>query len=134
MFLRLGFDGYRRVQQTSHDVAKYLSGEIEQMDDFTLWNDGSDIPVFAWMLNDKPDRKWNLYDLQDRLRMKGWLVPAYPMPVDLTQVTVQRIVVRNGFSHDMAEAFIKDLKSCVKYLDGLRSPMPSEARASGFHH
>lgn len=34
MFLRLGFDGYRRVQQTSHDVAKYLSGEIEQMDDF----------------------------------------------------------------------------------------------------
>lgn len=80
------------------------------------------------------DRKWNLYDLQDRLRMKGWLVPAYPMPVDLTQVTVQRIVVRNGFSHDMAEAFIKDLKSCVKYLDGLRSPMPSEARASGFHH
>ena len=134
MFLRLGFDGYRRVQQTSHDVAKYLSGEIEQMDDFTLWNDGSDIPVFAWMLNDKPDRKWNLYDLQDRLRMKGWLVPAYPMPVDLTQVTVQRIVVRNGVSHDMAEAFIKDLKSCVKYLDGLRSPMPSEARASGFHH
>mgnify|MGYP002543770890 CR=1 FL=1 len=109
MFLRLGFDGYRRVQQTSHDVAKYLSGEIEQMDDFTLWNDGSDIPVFAWMLNDKPDRKWNLYDLQDRLRMKGWLVPAYPMPVDLTQVTVQRIVVRNGFSHDMAEAFIKDI-------------------------
>lgn len=134
MFLRLGFDGYRRVQQTSHDMAKYLSGEIEQMDDFTLWNDGSDIPVFAWMLNDKPDRKWNLYDLQDRLRMKGWLVPAYPMPVDLTQVTVQRIVVRNGFSHDMAEAFIKDLKSCVKYLDGLRSPMPSEARASEFHH
>ena len=108
--------------------------EIEQMDDFTLWNDGSDIPVFAWMLNDKPDRKWNLYDLQDRLRMKGWLVPAYPMPVALTQVSVQRIVVRNGFSHDMAEAFIKDLKSCVKYLDGLRSPMPSEARASGFHH
>ena len=115
MFLRLGFDGYRRVQQTSHDVAKYLSGEIEQMDDFTLWNDGSDIPVFAWMLNDKPDRKWNLYDLQDRLRMKGWLVPAYPMPVDLTQVTVQRIVVRNGFSHDMAAAFTNAKRgSCIR--------------------
>lgn len=134
MFLRLGFEGYRRVQQAAHDVAKYLSGEIAKMDDFTLWNDGSDIPVFAWMLKDKPDRKWNLYDLQDRLRMKGWLVPAYPMPVDLTQVTVQRIVVRNGFSHDMAESFLKDLKACVKYLDGLKAPMPSEARVSGFHH
>ena len=49
-------------------------------------------------------------------------------------VTVQRIVVRNGFSHDMAESFLKDLKACVKYLDGLKAPMPSEARVSGFHH
>lgn len=134
MFLRLGVEGYRRVQQASHDVAKYLSSEIAAMDDFTLWNDGSDIPVFAWMLKDKPGRKWNLYDLQDRLRMKGWLVPAYPMPVDLTDVTVQRIVVRNGFSHDLAESFLKDLKACVAYLDNLQAPMPSEVHVSGFHH
>ena len=134
MFLRLGFEGYRRVQQTSHDVAQYLSSRIAAMDDFTLWNDGSDIPVFAWMLRDRPDRKWNLYDLQDRLRMKGWLVPAYPMPADLTGVTVQRIVVRNGFSHDLAESFLKDLKACVAHLDNLQAPMPSEAHVSGFHH
>ena len=56
------------------------------------------------------------------------------MPVDLTQVTVQRIVVRNGFSHDLAEAFMQDMRACVAYLDGLRAPMPSEAHASGFHH
>jgi glutamate decarboxylase len=134
MFLRLGFDGYRRVQQTSHDVATYVSAEIGKMDDFTLWNDGSDIPVFAWTLSERPERKWDLYDLQDRLRMKGWLVPAYPLPADLTNVTVQRIVVRDGFSHDLADAFLEDLRTAVNYLDGLKAPMPSESQHSGFHH
>jgi glutamate decarboxylase len=134
MFLRLGYDGYRRVQQASHDVATYLSSEIGKMKDFTLWNDGSDIPVFAWMLNADDDRKWDLYDLQDRLRMKGWLVPAYPMPDNLPDVTVQRIVVRNGFSHDLADAFLEDLRSQVDYLDALKAPMPSEAHRPGFHH
>ena len=55
-------------------------------------------------------------------------------PVDLTDVTVQRIVVRNGFSHDLAESFLRDLRACVKYLDSLEAPMPSEAHVSGFHH
>ncbi|MCI1211963.1 glutamate decarboxylase [Bifidobacterium tibiigranuli] len=134
MFLRLGFDGYRRVQQTLHDVATYVSAQIGKMDDFTLWNDGSDIPVFAWTLSERPERKWDLYDLQDRLRMKGWLVPAYPLPADLTDVTVQRIVVRDGFSHDLADAFLEDLRTAVNYLDGLKAPMPSESQHSGFHH
>lgn len=134
LFLRLGFDGYRRVQQNSHDVAIYVSGKISQMDDFELWNDGSDIPVFAWMLKDKPERKWTLYDLQDRLRMRGWLVPAYPMPNNLSDITVQRIVVRNGFSHDLADAFIADMRKEVEYLDALQAPMPSAAQHSVFHH
>ncbi|RSX55332.1 glutamate decarboxylase [Bifidobacterium samirii] len=140
MFLRLGFDGYRRVQQAAHDVAVYLAERIGRMDDFTLWNDGSDIPVFAWMLADRPagsgrpERKWDLYDLQERLRAKGWLVPAYPMPADLTTVTVQRIVVRNGFSRDLADDFLADLEDAVRYLDALPAPMPSQARSAGFHH
>ena len=50
LFLRLGWDGYYKVQKASQDVALYLSGEIGKMDAFDLWNDGSDIPVFAWQL------------------------------------------------------------------------------------
>ncbi|MGO4490448.1 glutamate decarboxylase, partial [Microbacterium sp. 2RAF4] len=98
MFLRLGFEGYRAVQQESQDVAEYLAQGIARLDAFELWNDGSDIPVFAWRLKEGHTKNWTLYDLQDRLRMKGWLVPAYPMPADLEQITVQRIVVRNGLS------------------------------------
>jgi glutamate decarboxylase len=47
---------------------------------------------------------------------------------------VLRIVVRNGFSHDMAELFLADLRTAVDYLDDLASPMPREEHPDGFHH
>ncbi|MFV0459609.1 MAG: glutamate decarboxylase [Actinomycetales bacterium] len=133
LFLRLGHEGFTRVQQTSHDVARYLADEIGRMDAFELWNDGSDIPVFAWSLKQGHTDLWDLYQLSDRLRMKGWLVPAYPMPQNMSDLTVQRIVVRNGFSHDLAREFLADLQAEVDFLDRLESPMPYRATAS-FHH
>ncbi|MCL2848749.1 MAG: pyridoxal-dependent decarboxylase, partial [Micrococcales bacterium] len=117
MFLRLGFDGFCAVQQTSQDVAVHLAGQIGAMGPFELWNDGRDIPVFAWSLRPDPSRTWDLHDLSDRLRTRGWLVPAYPMPADLTDLTVQRVVVRNGLSLDLAEAFLNDLRAQVDHLD-----------------
>jgi len=134
MFLRLGFEGYRAVQQASQDVAKFLSAGIAKMDAFELWNDGSDIPVFAWYLKEGHTKNWNLYHLQDRLRMKGWLVPAYPMPDDLTSLTVQRIVVRNGLSMDLAAELLEAIRVETEYLDALESAMPVEGQHSGFHH
>lgn len=134
LFLRLGFEGFQRVQGAAHDVATYMAARVAEIEAFELWNDGSDIPVFAWMLKDGHTSNWSLDDLSDRLRMKGWLVPAYPMPDNLPDVTVQRVVVRNGFSRDLADAFVEDLRTEVAYLDSLRTPMPSVARPSGFHH
>ncbi|WP_282838098.1 glutamate decarboxylase [Microbacterium flavum] len=134
VFLRLGVEGYRRVQAASRAVAMYLAQQIEAMPAFDLWNDGSDIPVFAWRLRDGHTTNWTLYDLSERLRMKGWLVPAYPMPADLTEITVQRIVVRNGFSHDLADAFLADLTAETAFLDSLEGPLPARAPQPGFHH
>ncbi|MBD0861175.1 glutamate decarboxylase [Gordonia sp. zg691] len=134
LFLRLGFDGYRRVQQESLSVAQFLAHEVEKIPAFELWNDGSDIPVFAWRLAKGHTDKWTLYDLSDRLRMKGWLVPAYPMPDDLSDLTVQRVVVRNGFSHDLATALLADIKTEVDYLDRLDGPLPHEGQTTAFHH
>ena len=88
----------------------------------------------SWRLREGYTRNWTLFHLSDRLRMRGWLVPAYPMPADLDDITVQRIVVRNGFSHDLADAFLADLKAEVDYLDALSGPMPSLRQAPGFHH
>jgi glutamate decarboxylase len=134
LFLRLGRDGYRAVQQASQDVAHYLARGIEKLGIFELLSDGSDIPVFAWKLVDGPARNWSLYDLSDRLRMRGWLVPAYPMPDDLAQVTVQRIVVRNGLSMDLAASLLATLEEEVGYLQRLESPMPDEGPRAVFVH
>ena len=134
LFLRLGFAGYKSVQATSRDVAVYLSREIGAMEAFTLWSDGSDIPVFAWQLADGHTKNWNLHHLSERLRMNGWLVPAYPLPEGLSDTTVQRIVVRNGFTRDLAASFLADLKKEVAYLDALTAPMPSEGQTPAFHH
>lgn len=133
MFLRLGFDGFRQAQETSLDVAAHLAREVAGMGPFELWNDGSDIPVFAWSLRPDPARTWDLHDLSDRLRTRGWLVPAYPMPADLTDLTVQRVVVRNGLSLDLADAFLADLRGQVDHLDQTgvgRQPRPG----GGFRH
>jgi glutamate decarboxylase len=85
------------------------------------------------MLKPDPSRNWTLYDLSDRLRMQGWQVPAYPMPVDLTDITVQRIVVRNGLSMDLAGRFVDEIAAQIKHLDSTNIKS-SVNKNSVFHH
>lgn len=134
LFLRLGVAGYVAMQQACQDVAVYLAQGIAKLGPFELWNDGTDIPVFAWYLKDETSTTWKLYDLADRLRMKGWIVPAYPMPAGLAHLTVQRIVVRNGLSMDLAEKLLSDIADAVRYLERLEAPMPAEGHKPGFTH
>ncbi|UNK71316.1 glutamate decarboxylase [Microbacterium sp. H1-D42] len=132
-FLRLGREGYRAVQQGSINVATYLSSHIAKMGPFQLISKGDTIPVFAWKL-DKTERNWDLYDLADRLRMRGWLVPAYPMPEDIADMVVQRIVVRADLSMDLASYLLTAIEEEVAYLDALTTPLPREAKKQGFAH
>ncbi|MGX5696384.1 glutamate decarboxylase [Agromyces soli] len=134
LFLRLGVKGYTAVQQASQDVALYLSKGISEIGAFELISDGSDIPVFAWRLKAGHTDNWNLYHLQDRLRQKGWLVPAYPLPDDMSDRIVQRIVVRNGLSMDLATDLLRDIQAETAYLDQLQTPMPVEGTRPAFHH
>lgn len=132
-FLRLGRDGYRAVQQGSIDVATYLSSEIGAMEPFELVSRGDTIPVFAWKLR-TGRRNWDLYDLADRLRMRGWQVPAYPMPDNLSDLVVQRIVVRLGLSRDLAELLLASIKEEVAFLENLDAPIPRQRRRTNFAH
>ncbi len=134
-FLRLGRAGYRAVQRASHDVATHLADEIVKMAPFELWGEGPDIPVLAWRMKHGYTDNWDLYDLGNQLRQRGWQVPAYPMPDDLSDVTMQRIVVRNGLSMDLADALLDEIAESVKYLDDLDGPLPHEGRkTAAFHH
>jgi glutamate decarboxylase len=133
-FLRLGRDGYRAIQQASQDVARYLSHNVGELDAFELLTDGSDIPVFAWRMKPGYTDKWTLYHLSERLRIRGWLVPAYPLSGDLAEQTVMRIVCRNGLSRDLAEDLMRDIRTETAYLDALEAPMPHPGLGPSFHH
>ena len=131
-FLRLGFDGYRRIQQTSRDVARYAADAIAAMGPFKLITDGSELPVFAFTLAD-PSVPYTVFDVSERLRDRGWLVPAYTFPANREDLAALRIVVRNGISRDMIDLLLVDLRRHVEYLEQLTAPLPL-TEGQGFHH
>jgi glutamate decarboxylase len=133
-FLRLGREGYRRVQQTSRDVALHLSRTIAGMGPFELVAEGRELPVVAFKLAQGVGT-YSAYDLSRKLREYGWLIPAYSLPPDREDLVVVRIVVRNGFSFDLADLFLADLRRAAEWFGRLSAPMPSEETgATGFHH
>lgn len=129
VFLRLGYEGFRQVQQSCQDVATFLSRSIGAMPEFELLTKGTDIPVFAWRLAHEDSVNWSLQQLSDRLRYHGWQVPSYPMPADIEDITVMRIVVRNGLSMDLAARFVDDLRSAMEHLDSSATPEQASRQA-----
>jgi glutamate decarboxylase len=135
-FIRLGFQGYRHVQQTCQDVALHLSGKIAEIGPFELLTEGRDLPVFAFKLRDDITG-YSVYDLSDRLRQRGWQVPAYTFPADMTDTAVMRIVVRNGFSMDLANLLLDDLKLHVQGLEKhpqTQPPPEVQRKRQAFRH
>jgi glutamate decarboxylase len=115
-FIRLGYAGFKHVQQTCQDIALYMSQEIGKLGPFELLSDGSDLPVFAFKLRDDIT-SYSVFDISERLRMRGWQVPAYTFPDNLTDMAVMRIVVRNGFSMDLASLLLDDLRVQLDILE-----------------
>ncbi|MDH6125280.1 glutamate decarboxylase [Kitasatospora sp. GP82] len=133
-FLRLGWEGFRAVQQACRDVATYLATEIEQLGCFRLLTRGDQLPVFAFTTTD--DVPFDVFDVSRRLRERGWQVPAYTFPDDRSDLSVLRVVCRNGFSQDLADLLLADL---TRLLDELRlQPRPLAELGmpprTGFHH
>jgi glutamate decarboxylase len=126
MFAALGHEGYRKVIQRCQDVAMHLSSQIAEIGPYELLSDGSDLPVFAFTLKEG-ERNYSVYDVSDRLRQHGWLVPAYAFPENRQDLSVLRIVVRAGMSHDMADLLLTDLQQQTDYLESLKTPLPNQA-------
>ncbi|WP_328412047.1 glutamate decarboxylase [Streptomyces violaceus] len=133
-FLRLGRDGYRAVQQAARDVATGMAGRIEALGDFRLLTRGDELPVFAFTT--APDvTAYDVFDVSRRLRESGWLVPAYTFPANREDLSVLRVVCRNGFSADLAELLTQDLERLLPELRRQQRPLTRDKGvATGFHH
>jgi glutamate decarboxylase len=132
-FLRLGFEGYRDVQAYAREVATRLSGEIEQIGPFKLLTRGDELPVFAFTLDDDVDN-YTVFDVSNALRERGWQVPAYTFPKNREDLAALRVVVRRGFTHDMADMLLADIHRQLPRLEQQPAPQHDESSASGFRH
>jgi glutamate decarboxylase len=123
MFTTLGREGYRRVMQGAQDVATHLSSGIAAMGPYQLITEGRDLPVFAFALS--PDVKnYTVFDVSDRLRQHGWLVPAYNFPENRQDLSVLRIVVRAGMTMEMGDHLLDHLREITEFFESLDSPLP----------
>lgn len=116
-FLRHGREGYRRVQQACLDHGIYIAKKVKKLGMFELLYDGTDgLPGAAWMLKEGSDWGFNLYDLSYRLRMRGWQVASYSLPANAQDMVIQRVLIRHGFSRDMADLFLNDLERSIEFF------------------
>jgi glutamate decarboxylase len=117
MFASLGHEGYRR------DIGPY-----------ELVSDGSELPVFAFTLR-SDIHNFTVFDVSAGLRGRGWQVPAYTFPENRQDLSVLRIVVRAGMTHDMADLFLKDLRDRTEVLVALPQPIQdAEQHDTAFAH
>jgi glutamate decarboxylase len=135
MLSSLGREGYRHVMQTAQDIAVHVSSGIAELGPFRLISEGRELPVFAFSL--APEVKnYTVFDVSDRLRQRGWLVPAYTFPEKRQDLNVLRIVIRAGMNHDMADLLLDHLRDETDFLESLDAPLPAQApeKRKAFHH
>jgi glutamate decarboxylase len=132
-FLRLGFDGYRKVQGYAREVATGLSAKIAELGPFELITRGDELPVFAFRLRDDVEN-YTVFDVSNALRERSWQVPAYTFPKNREDLAALRVVVRRGFTHDLANLLVSDLKRQLPRLEKQQAPVHDSTTAAGFHH
>ena len=134
LFLRLGREGYRRIQQNAYDTAQYIGREIKKIGPFELFFDGSSakgIPAVSWVIKDGARPGYTLFDLSDRLRMRGWQAAAYTMLPNISEVVVMRLLIRSRLSsRDMADLLLEDFRRAIDYLQKHPSLNPASAADS----
>jgi glutamate decarboxylase len=137
-FLRLGFQGYKRIHDACYDVGAYLASEIVTLGPFELLCDSraaTGIPTVTWRISEGQDPGFTLFDLADRMRERGWQVPAYTLTGTASDIAVQRILVRQGVTRDLASLLLADMGKAVAHFGKHPVTVPmTKQEAGGFNH
>ncbi len=115
-FIHLGFDGFKEVHQRCYDIAKYIAKSLKTMGDFEIISDGDNgIPAVSWSM--RSGKLYSLFDISENIRTRGWQIAAYTMPAHRKDLVVMRVLVRKGFSFDLADLMLRDLRSVIDDLE-----------------
>ncbi|HEB12373.1 MAG TPA: glutamate decarboxylase [Actinobacteria bacterium] len=132
-FLRLGRAGYRGIMTNILDNARYLAERLASTGQFELLNASQVLPIVTVRLKDTT--KFTVFDLSEKLRETGWIVPAYTLPPNAQSVSVLRIVAKENFSRDMADLLYKDVvKGCDSLGKGKVVSLKQSRRAKQPEH
>jgi glutamate decarboxylase len=112
--IRLGFKGYQDIMQNVLKNAKYLASKLYNSGKFEIINKNILFPLVIVMLKNCDFRA---FQLSDKLREKGWIIPAYTLPPNAEDITVLRLVIKENFSRDMADMLINDIMEAIKKLE-----------------
>ncbi len=135
-FLRLGREGYTHVQTALYQVAGYIAEEVAKLGPYEMICSGDPkqgIPAVCFKIKESAKVGYTLYDLSERLRLRGWQVPAFALNGKMADTVVMRIMCRRGFEMDFAALLIDDMKGALAYLAEHPS-LHGIASEEGFNH
>jgi glutamate decarboxylase len=116
MFLRFGRNGYTRIMRYALDHATYLRDRLIKSGKFQIMNQAQRIPVVALTL-DESVKRYNEFDISNKVREKGWILSAYSMPPNVQEINSLRIVVRPHLNRDVSQILASDIEEACEYLE-----------------
>ena len=128
--IRLGFEGYKRIHQACMDVTLHLKNLLKHTELGEVVIDDIKMPLLSFKL--KESASFDVYQISEKLRIYGWQVPAYTLAEGCEDVSILRVVVKEGFSYDLATLLVKHIMEVCEELDGRpRDKVVSNALKSG---
>ena len=115
-FARLGFEGYKKIHEASLNIVKTLKRLIEESELFEVILKEIRMPLLAFKLRDGENLDFTVYDISAKLRKYGWQVPAYTLSEGCEDVSILRVVAKEGFSYDLASLLVKHIREVIEEL------------------
>lgn len=90
--LALGRQGYEVIMNLLMLNATYLTNEMEESGKFKILNEESRVlPLLAFELDE--NAPFDVFAFSDRMRQRGWILPAYTLPKNAEDRAIMRIVL-----------------------------------------
>ncbi|KAJ5957907.1 Pyridoxal phosphate-dependent transferase major region subdomain 1 [Penicillium viridicatum] len=118
--IRLGRSGYTSIMRNLTKTADYLTSQLQEMG-FIIMSEGNGrgLPVVAFRLSPTQNVILDEWALARKLRERGWIVPAYTMAADCTEMGMMRAVVRTDFSMGRCVSLVRDVQDALGDLAGV---------------
>lgn len=119
------YKGYKNIMENCMENARVLKEGLIKMNRFNIISKDVGVPLVAFSLIDSS--KHTVFEISESLRRFGWIIPAYTLPPDAQHVAVLRVVIREDFSHSLAERLINDMEKVLQQIDSLPSRISTKA-------